>query len=83
MHIYISKLTIIGSDNGCPDNKVHGANNGPIWGTQDPGGPHEPCYLGCHLVGTKPLPEPMLAYCQLDSWEHISVKFESEFCHFH
>ena len=28
-------------------------------------------------------PEPMLAYCQLDSWEHISVKFELEFYHFH
>ena len=24
----------------CPDNKVHGANMGPIWGRQDPGGPH-------------------------------------------
>ena len=23
-----------------PDNKVHGANMGPIWGQQDPGGPH-------------------------------------------
>ena len=23
-----------------PDNKVHGANLGPIWGRQDPGGPH-------------------------------------------
>ena len=23
-----------------PDNKVHGANMGPIWGRQDPGGPH-------------------------------------------
>ena len=22
------------------DNKVHGANMGPIWGRQDPGGPH-------------------------------------------
>ena len=29
-----------------PDSKVHGANMGPIWGQQDPGGPHEPCYLG-------------------------------------
>ena len=32
-----------------PDNKVHGANMGPIWGRQDPGGPcwtHELCYLG-------------------------------------
>ena len=23
-----------------PDSKVHGANLGPIWGRQDPGGPH-------------------------------------------
>ena len=36
------------------------------------------------LFGAKSLPEPMLAYCrQLDSWEHISVKFESEFYHIH
>ena len=26
------------------------------------------------LFNAKPLPEPMLAYCQLDSWELISVK---------
>ena len=24
----------------CPDSKVHGVNMGPIWGRQDPGGPH-------------------------------------------
>ena len=29
------------------------------------------------------LSEPMLAYCQLDSWEQISVKFEAEFYYFH
>ena len=23
-----------------PDSKVHGNNMGPIWGRQDPGGPH-------------------------------------------
>ena len=23
-----------------PDSNVHGANMGPIWGRQDPGGPH-------------------------------------------
>ena len=23
-----------------PDSKVHGADMGPIWGRQDPGGPH-------------------------------------------
>ena len=26
--------------NSFPDSKVHGANMGPIWGRQDPGGPH-------------------------------------------
>ena len=29
-----------------PDSKVHEANMGPIWGRQDPGGPHELFYLG-------------------------------------
>ena len=24
-----------------PDSKVHGANMGPIWGRQVPGGPHD------------------------------------------
>ena len=31
------------------------------------------------LFGAKTLPEPMLAYCQLDSWEQIPVHFH----HFH
>ena len=39
--------------------------------------------MTCRLFGAKPLPEPMLAYCHLVSWEWITVKFESEFCHFH
>ena len=39
--------------------------------------------MACRLFGAKPLTEPMLAYCQLDSWENISVKFESEFYHFY
>ena len=26
--------------NHVPDSKVHGANMEPIWGRQDPGGPH-------------------------------------------
>ena len=26
--------------NSNPQRKVHGANMGPIWGRQDPGGPH-------------------------------------------
>ena len=37
----------------------------------------------CCLFGAKPIPEPMLDYCQLDSWEQISLKMESEFYHFH
>ena len=37
----------------------------------------------CRQVGTKPLPQPMLAYCRLDSLEQISVKFESELYNFH
>ena len=27
--------------------------------------------MACRLFSAKPLPEPMLAYCQLDSWEQI------------
>ena len=37
----------------------------------------------CCLFGAKPYPEPMLVYCKWDSREQISVKFESEFYHFH
>ena len=33
--------------------------------------------MACRLFGTKPLPEPMLDYCELDSCEQISVKFKS------
>ena len=32
------------------ESKVHGANMGPIWGRQDPGGPHERCYLENELL---------------------------------
>ena len=39
--------------------------------------------MACRLSDAKPLPEPMLPYCQLGSWEQISVKFEREFYHFH
>ena len=38
------------------DSKVYGANMGPIWGRQDPGGPHVgpmnlACYLGSSQIG--------------------------------
>ena len=39
--------------------------------------------MACRLFGGKPLPKPMLAYCQLDSQEQISERYESEFYHFH
>ena len=29
----------------------------------------------CHLFSTKPLPEPMMTYCQLDPQGHTSVKW--------
>ena len=39
--------------------------------------------MAWRLFGANPLPEIMMVYCQLDSWEQISVKFKSEFYHFH
>ena len=30
--------------------------------------------MACALFGAKPLPELVLVYCRLDSWEQISVK---------
>ena len=39
--------------------------------------------MTCCLFGARSLLEPMLTYCQLDSCEQISVKFESEFYHSH
>ena len=35
--------------------------------------------VNCRLVGAKPLPEPILTYCQLDHWEQNSVNFESKY----
>ena len=32
--------TVMHAEKGIPDIKVHGENMGPIWGRQDPGGPH-------------------------------------------
>ena len=50
-----------------PNSKIHGANVGPTWGRQEPGGPHswshEPCYVGLYS-----------SFCQHEvkaSWEQI------------
>ena len=40
MHIVLFTWSIIYGGRHHPDSKVHGANMGPIWGRQDPGGPH-------------------------------------------
>ena len=39
--------------------------------------------MACRLLGAKPLPEPMLIYCQFYPKEQTSVKFESKFKTFH
>ena len=39
--------------------------------------------MAWHRIGAKPLPEPMLTYCQLDPYQQTSVKFESEYKTFH
>ena len=39
--------------------------------------------IACHLSSPKPLPEPMLTYCQLNPQKHISVKFYLKCKHFH
>ena len=39
--------------------------------------------MACRLFGAKPLHEPMVPYCQLDSGKQISGKFELKFYHFH
>ena len=42
-----------------PDNKVRGANMGPIWGRQDPGGPHVgPMGLAIWVQYPPPPPPP-------------------------
>ena len=35
--LYVNQVWLL---EGFPDSKIHGANMGPIWGRQDPGGPH-------------------------------------------
>ena len=33
----------------------------------------------CHLLGTKPLPKPILTHGQLETMEHISIQFYLKF----
>ena len=36
----LSSVIMTSGQHLAPDSKVHGTNMGPIWGQQDPGGPH-------------------------------------------
>ena len=56
----------------CPDSKVHGANMGPIWGRQDPGGPHYA--RGWHW----PLPTTALHICNAPIDLVTMIKIEIE-----
>ena len=106
-----------------PDSNVYGANMGPIWGPQDPGGPHvgpmnfaiwegfsihhplnqlllyrtlHPLMLSdaymrqltqqtlfmiitSQILYAKQISKPMLTYCKLNYWEHISIKIEHKY----
>ena len=58
-----------------PDKKVHGANIGPIWGRQDPGGPHvgpinlaiwEVAFRHNEWIRIDPIPMPSVLLCLPD-----------------
>ena len=55
-------LRNVGTFSVDPDSKVHGANMGPIWGRQDPGGLH---------VG------PMNFALWVEAWLEISIIFNT------
>ena len=48
-----------------PDSKVHGANMGPIWGRQDPGGPH-----------VSPMNFAIWDPTQNGGWDYLSIPLE-------
>ena len=61
-----------------PDCKVHGANMGPIWGRQDPGGPHAgPMNLAIWVIqpnSTAPFIFMTKFLCNVQSWYCERVK---------
>ena len=56
------------------DINSHGVNSSPHSAAymRQWTGPSLVQVMACRLFCAKPLPEPMMAYCQLDSWEKIS-----------
>ena len=71
---YCCKYSDSGEDH--PNSKVHWANMGPVWGWQDPGWPHELCYLaiihlsGCVQTGFSKL---RIWYCSMHVSCYLSV----------
>ena len=57
-----------------PDSKFHGANMGPTWGRQDPGGPQ----VGHMKIAIWAL----LIYCQLVPWVQTSMKLKTKYKYF-
>ena len=52
-----------------PDCKIHGANMGPTWGQQDPGGPHVgPMNLAIWEVITSMILYEILLLIQAQTW---------------
>ena len=50
-------------DDDHPDSMVHGTNMGPIWGRQDPGGPHVGCMNFAIWAETNIIYFPIIHYC--------------------
>ena len=67
---------------GIPDSKVHGANMRPIWGRQDPGGPHVGP-MNFHLQASSVLRNPYKRYFVNfhDSLAILAVTRDSRGCH--
>ena len=66
-----------------PDNKVHGANMGPIWGRQDPGRPHVgPMNFAIWVVLPREntdVPRELITIygCIKVSWGHLNYIYQS------
>ena len=61
-----------------PDNKVHGANMGPIWGRQDPGGPQVGPMKLAVWVGIVNRTKPIIDLFAVRDFSVFSTK-----CHWH
>ena len=67
-----------------PDSKVHGANMGPIWGWQYPGGPHiGPINFAIWVMSSTEWPFILFSYCCLNvaaEYDHLECVFYCVTC---